>query len=168
MKRIEVERTDVHESTASLPRAELVDHEIEAHCYRKGFEADEGVFCVTIQPGDELGQLHVNVQFEGPIHNYEFCMDNQNDVLLNVAEWLRDFLVGEEGLGGDFVVDLDGAPCPEAEQRLVVDLAARVISRELEVVSAKEAMRQEHGQAVEHREERRVGRGHTLGHTSGA
>jgi hypothetical protein len=52
------------------PGPDMVEHSIESPVYRRGFKTDDAEICIGVQPGDELGQIFINVQLEGAPQQY--------------------------------------------------------------------------------------------------
>ncbi len=107
-------------STDPAPR-ELVDAEIESEEYREqnlDAKLKEGILCITVAPGDALGEVAVNVQFEGAVGQWDECVGRQGAVLADSLAWLRDFF----SQLGDFDASISASPCPKADP--VVRIAA--------------------------------------------
>lgn len=100
-----------------LPRPEMVDLAIEDPKERIRIPDGEGNLAISIQPGKGLGEIYLNVQFEGPYGQYDFCLAGHNNLLLQTSQWLHEFL-GE--LAADFDVELTSEPCPYPEQRVAL------------------------------------------------
>jgi hypothetical protein len=105
-----------------LAEPELVDKRIENEVLRMRLPKDEGNISITVMPGERLGQMSVNIQFEGKSGEREFCLKEQDTLLQHAADWLNDIL---SDFGCDFKARIESLPCPHAEARLQIDLAAR-------------------------------------------
>lgn len=127
----------VYKTQGDLTKPEMVNRAIEDPEVRSKIPPEEGNICVSIQPGDELGQLSFNVQFEGRRGDYDFCLNEHNTLLLHVAEWVKD-LFGE--LDADFDVTIESKPCPKTEQRIAIDVASRLLEGHLHLVKALEGI----------------------------
>lgn len=114
----------VYRSEGTLSKPELVNREIEDAEVREGIPRGDGKISISIEPGDELGDLSLNVQFEGKRGDYDFCMENHNQLLLHVSEWMNEFL---KELDSDFEFILESKPCTETTQRVELDLAAQIL-----------------------------------------
>jgi hypothetical protein len=128
-----------YDSQGTLPADDLIDQVIEDEKVRIKLDRDEGNISVTILPGDRLGDLCVNVQFEGKSGERELCLQEQDMLLQHASEWLADLL---DEFGCDFEASFDARPCPHAAARLQIDRAARLLTRE---------------HAIEHKIDLRVG-----------
>src|SRR6185436_144590 len=70
----------------------IVDRRIEDKVLRMTLEKDEGNISITVLPGDQLGQLSINVQFEGKSGEHDICLKEQDALLQHAAEWLDEIL----------------------------------------------------------------------------
>jgi hypothetical protein len=115
----------VYTRRGDVRRPELINREIEDREHRKRIPLGAGNICIGIHAGDELGELSFNVQFEGKSGEREFCLGEQNALLHDVSEWMHEFLttVGHED--GEFVVTVEGKPCPFADRRLELEIATK-------------------------------------------
>jgi hypothetical protein len=110
---------------------DMADHHIESDDFRMYLEPDEGKLCISIMPGyQEIGELYINIQFEGSKGKREYCMNGQNDLLLNSSVWLKE-IVGE--FIGHWDVDIAATPCPKTDVKVEVDLAAAILEEMLDV-----------------------------------
>ena len=116
---------DVHYFKGKLPGPDMVNREIEGDNARRGLKDKEGHLCVSVQPGNELGELHVSVQFEGPKGKYDLCMEGQNDLLLKSGEWLKEIL---SNFDLDWDVTIEAQPCPKASVELNINGAAKIFN----------------------------------------
>lgn len=121
---ISVKHTRKHEGRAALSRPEMPNTEIESRESRARLATEQADVCIGIEPGDELGQLFVNVQCEGAVEQYDICMKGQNELLIKASEWLHD-LFGNSG--ADWEVRIDAQPCPKAKVALDLERAAAVL-----------------------------------------
>lgn len=104
------------------PGPRLRDETIESRTYRSKYTSPgEGMICISVEPGDELGQIVVNIQFEGPAGQHDQCIRQQNGILKEASEVLAEFF-GE--MGADFQVRIGSVPCPDAMEK--INLAAVV------------------------------------------
>ena len=106
--------------------AEMPNRSLEADDLRNRLKDNEGWLCVGVQPGSELGEVYVNVQFEGPKGKYDVCMAGQNHVLTTAASWLEE-AIGE--LGGEYDVAIESEPCPKATVPVAIETTARILER---------------------------------------
>lgn len=109
-----------------LKYPELIDKKIENPVEREKLPKNRGNISITVLPGDELGEFTFNVQFEGKRKEYEFCVQQQDELFQEAAAWLSEIL-GE--LGCDFEAVMEAEPCPHAESRVQLALAARRLER---------------------------------------
>jgi hypothetical protein len=100
------------------PGPDMVEHTIESPVYRRGFKPDDAEICIGVQPGDELGQIFINVQLEGAPQQYNACIQKQNDILKDASQWLTE-IFGE--FGADWEVDITALPCPKATDKLELE-----------------------------------------------
>jgi len=111
-----------------LTASDLVDRRIEDKRLRERLKEDEGNISITVLPGERLGELSINVQFEGKSGAHEICLQEQDDLLQHTAEWLSEIL---SDFGCDFEAEIEALPCPHAEARLRIDLAAKRLAGEV-------------------------------------
>lgn len=114
----------IYQPKGNLSNPELVNREIEDANVRAQIPVGQGKISVTIQPGDELGDISLNVQFEGTRGAYDFCLKNHNELLFHVSEWMKEFL---ENLDADFDITIESKPCPKTANRVELDLAAQIL-----------------------------------------
>lgn len=113
----EIAVREISDPANELPElAEVKDIEIETHEFRAGYSTGEGIVCLSLLPGDEAGQIIVNVQFEGPVGAWEECNQQQSIHLAEAWRWVREFL--EANFKGEYRVELDMVPCPKAGTRI--------------------------------------------------
>ena len=136
----------IYQPEDDLPRPEMVNKEIEDPEEREKIPKGEGNICISIQPGEELGELTFNVQFEGRRGDYDFCVENHNELLLHVSDWIGELL---SELGTDFDVFIDSKPCPKTEQRVEVDLAAQILEKKMSLTQARQEHQTRLGHSVE-------------------
>jgi hypothetical protein len=135
----------VYQPDGRLSQPDLVNTRIEDAGTRARIPAGQGNICISIAPGDELGELTFNVQFEGRRGDYDFCLDHHNKLLQDVAQWLQDILAA---FGTQFEVELESRPCPKTEKRVALDLAAQILE-DIEHLARSEA-EHESVEEVEH------------------
>ena len=113
--------------SAAPPPDGLVDHAIEGHDQRRHLRPGEGILCLTVAPGDALGAVAVNVQYEGPIGAWDECVESQDQALGQALTWLEDFFAS---FAGDFEATLHHVPCPKASgptvDRVFVEVSCEV------------------------------------------
>lgn len=109
-------------SGGSLREPDLIDRDIEDGSVRSKLDKDQGNIAITVLPGENLGQLSVNVQFEGKSGEREICLQEQDKLLQEAAVWLEDIL---SDFGCDFKADIEALPCPHAVARLQIGLATK-------------------------------------------
>ena len=64
----------VYDGDRELSNPELVDKEIEDSEERKRLKNNAGNISITVESGERLGQVSINVQFEGENGRYDFCL----------------------------------------------------------------------------------------------
>jgi len=118
---LRVVRTEKHEP-GSLPGEDIRDPVLECREYRRSHlkkDDEVGLMCIGVQPGEALGEIRIDVQFEAhpdaPDH-YNLCMKGQNKLLSESSEWLKKIF---DELGGDWDVEIDAVPCPDAKNEPV-------------------------------------------------
>jgi len=110
----------------------MVEPTIESREHRGKFKPDEAEICIGVQPGDELGQIFINVQLEGAVPKltasdqeqkqlYNSCIQKQNDILKNASHWLTE-IFGE--FGADWEVNITAMPCPKATDKIELEKVA--------------------------------------------
>lgn len=105
-----------------LAAPDLADKAIQDERIRQGLKRDQGNISITVLPGERLGELTVNVQFEGKSGERDLCIGQQDALMQEAGDWLESIL---GGFGCDFRASIRALPCPKAEARLHVDLAAK-------------------------------------------
>lgn len=103
---------------------------IEGHSNRKHFSGDEGDICISVKAGEALGDISVNIQFEGKIHAYDTCTEQQNAILQSASTWLSDAMgtLFEDKYDVDMVV----LPCPNASKPVEIEQAiSRIAARQV-------------------------------------
>lgn len=114
------------------PGPDMVEHTIESRDYRRHFKPDDAEICIGVQPGDELGQIFINVQLEGAVPKntatdqeqkqlYNSCIQKQNDILKDASQWLTE-IFGE--FGADWEVNITALPCPKATDKIELEKVA--------------------------------------------
>lgn len=111
-----------------LSKPDMVNKDIEDVATRSKIPEKEGNICITILPGEHLGELSFNVQFEGRYGDYDFCLNEHNELLLSVSEWIQE-LFGE--LATNFEAVVESRPCPKSAQRVKINLAAQLIEKKI-------------------------------------
>ena len=116
--------------TEEAPR-ELVDVEIESEEYRRrnlDAASQEGILCITVAPGGTLGEVAVNVQYEGAVGQWDECVGRQGAVLVDSLAWLRELF---DQLG-NFEASIAASPCPKADPAVRMAAIDAVVERELQ------------------------------------
>lgn len=103
---------------------EMPDRSLEADDVRVWLKDNEGYLCIGIQPGAELGEIFVNVQFEGPKGQYNRCMDGQNQALATTSAWMEE-IIGS--LGGEYTAEIESEPCPKATTPVAIEHASAIL-----------------------------------------
>lgn len=116
----------IYEKNGQLSKPDMVNRDIEKPEHREKIPEGQGDISITIQIGEELGEISFNVQFEGRRGDYDFCINQHNDLLLHVNEWIAD-LYGE--LAAEFEARIESDPCPITERRVAVALASEVLQQ---------------------------------------
>ena|ERR1700683_1916253 len=104
---------------------ELVDEGIQDEEVRSKLRANDGCISITVVPGIELGQVAINVQFEGKQGLHDLCLQNQGDLLEAASGWLAEVLAE---LGADFNVRFEAKPCHKTDKRLPLKRAAEILT----------------------------------------
>ena len=133
----------VYTAEGGLSEPELIDTEIEDRERRRRLAATAGNISITVVPGSELGQVSINVQFEGKHGKYDLCLENQGELFTEASGWLSELLAE---LGADYDVRIEARPCPNTDKRLPLKHAAEIIER----VSERARSRATTGARVEH------------------
>ena len=108
---------EISDPVREMPElADVKDTEIETHEFRAGYSTGEGIVCLSLLPGDEAGQIIVNVQFEGPVGAWEECNRQQSVRLAEAWCWVREFM--ETNFKSDYRVEIDMVPCPRAGTKI--------------------------------------------------
>jgi hypothetical protein len=129
----------------------MVDKKIEADEERMKLVPGEGNICIGIQPGDQLGELYINVQYEGPKGMTDLCMKGQNNLLVTASDWLKDIF---SEFDGDWDVTVEGVPCPKTSLNLAINEATHVLDNSLDLESALNIVKDHHNkQVVQQRDE---------------
>ena len=117
------------------PEPDMRNTDIEDDDYRMRLEDNTGNLCIGIQPGDELGEMIINIQFEGKKSRWNQCMTGQNGLLLHASHWLADIL-GDLDEDGDWEITLEAKPCPNADVVLELDAASQILEQQQTVEHA--------------------------------
>jgi hypothetical protein len=127
---MEKERQDniIYTAQGGLSEPQLVDSAIEDPKVRENLAPNAGKISITVMAGEELGQVSINVQFEGKRGRYDFCLQNQGELFEAASGWLGELLAE---LGGDFDVRIEAKPCPHTEERLPLRRAANILERQV-------------------------------------
>lgn len=107
------------------PQPLLKDTEIESDTYRLGLLDNEGDISVVVEAGDELGQIRVSLQFEGPKGKYNACLSKQGELLENARQWIEEIY---KPFKGEFVMDMISNPCPKGDSSLL-RIAEKVVRK---------------------------------------
>src|ERR1017187_8437528 len=75
-----------------LKEDDLIDARIENPVLRVSLGKNEGNISITVLPGEHLGELSINVQFEGKSGEHEICLKEQDTLLQEAADWLNEIL----------------------------------------------------------------------------
>ncbi len=129
----EVKDEITYDPQGDLTCPEAVDTAIEDPESRSKLPANAGNISLTVVAGDELGDITVNIQFEGKRGLHDQCLRNSGSLLDAASTWLGEIL-GE--LDGEFDLEIEAKPCPHAAERLPLKRAAENLvghGRNLEV-----------------------------------
>jgi hypothetical protein len=141
---------------AELPGPNMTNLEIEDPARRAKLKPEEGDICVSVMPGDDrIGDVRVNLQFEGKKGAHDLCMLGHNDLLEQTSGILKELF---DDLGGEWEVTLGSKPCPAAKVPVRLEVAAVALERG---VSAAQTIKQQVSPTVarEHKVEARHDRG---------
>jgi hypothetical protein len=154
---IRVHRKVVARNGESPPGPDLVDREMEDREYRtrRIKEADQGLLCVSIEPGEEhLGELYVNTQFEAQVGEYDRCQTAQNRVLIRNSGWMKDILAEISAEEVEWQADFFARPCPHAHVPVALERAEHVLETRALGTGVEQAlqeqMREDRQTAAEH------------------
>jgi hypothetical protein len=134
----EKQSSEVHHVRGPRPGPDLTDGDIESRAHRIHIPADQGEVCITIEPSTEhLGQLYVNIQFEGRYEKptgadddrrrHDSCQHGQNRVLVSSSRWLEELLAQISAAGVRWDVALDARPCPGATVPVALEAAVAAL-----------------------------------------
>jgi hypothetical protein len=98
------------------PPTTTKDPVIESDSHRRDLVMGEGDLSVIVEAGDELGDIRVGIQFEGPKGCHEHCLTKQNEVLQDGMAWLHE-IFGQ--FDGDWRVHIISSPCPKGDSRIL-------------------------------------------------
>lgn len=99
----------------SRPEDEIADTKL-----RQKSPPGHGEIRITVVPGDELGQLSFDIQFQGK-GEHEFCLQQLDAQYQNVSEWLGQILAE---LPADFEAEIE-ATCPPPDIRVQLHAGAQ-------------------------------------------
>jgi hypothetical protein len=122
-------------------RPHLVEPKIANHEYRRAHikAPEEGLFCVSIEAGEELGELYFNTQFEAQPDEpdaHELCNRGQNRVLIETSDFLKDFLEEISAGGVDWEATIITTPCDKTQLNVDRVLAQNVLEGKVTVEQA--------------------------------
>ncbi len=100
----------------SCPGTEMKSQVLESDEVRKGLKETEAYLHIAVLPGEALGEIFVNVQYEGQKGLTEQCMKGQNDMAAAVADFVGEVLGQAEG---HWEYALDSQPCSKATEHFV-------------------------------------------------
>jgi hypothetical protein len=120
--------TEDHGFVHAAPPPMLKDEEREAESYRRDLRTGEGDISILLEAGDELGQIQIGLQFEGPVGAHQECLREQGQLLQNGSLWLKQIL---EQFETDWNLSIVSAPCPKGDTRVLKlnELMPRLESR---------------------------------------
>lgn len=117
-----------HPDESAPPGPDLVDYEIQDERFRERLDEREGWISIAVCPGEEkIGELYVNVQFEGPRGDPDRCMGEQNMLLQEASVWLKEFLEKMSPEGAKWNLRFDAQPCPKSTVALAIDEVVNVL-----------------------------------------
>lgn len=96
------------------PAKLLKDAEIEKDAYRLLLGNGEGDISILVRAGEELGEIHVAVQYEGEKGAWNQCLARQGALLSDVQKWLTEIYAA---FPGEFQMDIVSEPCPKGDAR---------------------------------------------------
>jgi hypothetical protein len=117
---------EFHPGTPAPPGPDLVDYDIQDGPARLRLKENEGLISIAVQAGDSaIGDLYVNIQYEGPKGQPDLCMAGQNALLENAGDWLHKLLEELAPEDGGWRLRIDAQPCPKAKVALRLDRAVQ-------------------------------------------
>ena len=115
-----------HPDEPAPPGPDLVDYDIQDGPKRLRLKKGEGLISIAVQAGDAaIGDLYVNIQYEGPKGQPDLCMAGQNALLESASEWLHRLLEELAPEDGGWNLRIDAQPCPKATVGLRLDRAVQ-------------------------------------------
>jgi hypothetical protein len=87
-----------------------------------------GMMSVSIEPGDELGELFINTQYEAVPGEHDACQRGQNQLLLDGSAWLRELLEKISQPLVDWDVEIYPVPCQQTRVPVPVERAIDVVN----------------------------------------
>jgi len=117
-----------------MPGPDMVNKEIESVEYRENLEIGEADICVRIKPGKQLGEIYVNVQFEGKRGEYDWCQMHQNELLLETSKHLKK-IIGKLFVNTN--ISIEGKPCPKAKIPMSIQTASEIFENVKNSVKTK-------------------------------
>jgi hypothetical protein len=114
-------KTDITYQVGRLGGPDLHDVNLESHEIRRNLKGREGWICLGVRAGEELGDISIAIQFEGPTDRGhgepDLCIDGQNRLLEAASGWIAEVL---GSLEADFDGTIETEPCPKATKPLAI------------------------------------------------
>ena len=127
--------------SGSLGGPKVHDEELETRDSRKMLQGKEGKICLGVYAGEQLGELYISVQFEGPVDTGkgepDLCIDGQNSLLEAASEWIAEVL---GTLDADFDGIIEAQPCPKATKQLAIVKVVRMLESAVQKKTEVESM----------------------------
>jgi hypothetical protein len=124
---------------------EIEDREVRkteiTHCeagLRPGTKV--GMLSFIIEPGEELGELYFNTQYEAMPGEHDACQDGQNKLLLDGGAWLRELLDRIASDDAVWDIEIHPVPCPSTNVPVPVERVVETLRGTQAVVEEKRAI----------------------------
>lgn len=127
----------------------MLDKTIKADEVRMPLNKDEGNLCIGVRGGsNQIGEIYVNVQFEGPKNQADICMAGQNELFLQSSDWLKE-IFGE--FQANWEATIEAEPCPKTAIKLKIEQATQVLEGNLTLEKALSETKHEENVVISNR-----------------